>query len=95
MRPPYQRGFWRAPKFRECAWGLVITTLGLGFFSYYLRELLVSLAIFSVAFLFLALTVLAAILLWWASEQLAGWSASASRKVIALSRRLLANYARP
>lgn len=95
MRPPDQRGFLRAPKFRECACGLAVTTLGFGFSSYYLRELLVSLALFSVAFLFLALTVLAAILLWWASEQLAGWSAPASRKVIALSRRLLATYARP
>jgi hypothetical protein len=95
MRPAEQRDFLRAPKIRECACGLVVTILGLGFSSYYLREVLVSLALFSVAFLFLALTVLAAILLWWASEQLAGWSGPASRKVIALSRRLLATYARP
>ena len=60
-----------------------------------MRELLVSLALFSAAFLFLALTVLAAILLWWASEQLADWSGPASRKVIDFSRRLIATYARP
>jgi hypothetical protein len=95
MRPPDQRGFLPTPKIRECACGLVVTILGFGFFSYYVRELLVSLALFSVAFLFLALTVLAAILLWWASERLADWSAPASRKVIALSRRLIATYARP
>jgi hypothetical protein len=95
MRPPDQRNFLRAPKIRECACGLVVTILGLGFSSYYLRELLVSLALFSVAFLFLAVTVLAAMLLWWASEQLAGWSGPASRKMIALSRRLLATYAGP
>ena len=95
MRPPDQGDFLRTPKIRECAGGLVVTILGLGFSSYYIRELLVSLALFSVAFLFLALTVLAAILLWWASEQLAGWSGPASRKVLAFSRRLIATYARP
>jgi len=46
-------------------------------------------------FLFLALAVLAVMLLWWASEQLADWSGPASRKVIAFSRRLIAAYARP
>jgi len=95
MRPPDHGDFLRAPKISECACGLVVTILGLGFSSYYVRELLVSLALFSVAFLVLALGVLAAILLWWASEQLAGWSAPASRKVLALSRRLLATYAGP
>ena len=83
------------PKIRECACGLVATTFGLGFSSYYIRELLVSLALFSVAFLFLAVTVLAAMLLWWASEQLADWSGPASRRVLAFSRRLIATYARP
>ena len=85
----------RAPKIRKSACALVVAILGLGFSSYYVRELLVSLALFSVAFLSLALTVLAAILLWWASEQLAGWSGPASRKVLAFSRRLIASYARP
>jgi hypothetical protein len=83
------------PKIRKCACGLVVIILGLGFSSYYIRELLVSLALFSVAFIFLALTVLAAVLLWWASEQLADWSRPASRRVIAFSRRLIAIYARP
>jgi hypothetical protein len=95
MRPPDQGGFVRAPKIRKSACALVVAILGLGFSSYYVRELLVSLALFSVAFLSLALTVLAAILLWWASEQLAGWSGPASRKVLAFSRRLIASYARP
>jgi hypothetical protein len=85
----------RTPKIRECAGALVVPILGLGFSSYYIRALLVSLALFSVAFLSLALTVVAAILLWWASEQLAGWSGPASRKVLAFSRRLIASYARP
>jgi len=85
----------RRPKISECICGLVVTISGLGFFSYHVRELLVFLALFSVAFLFLALTVLGAILLWWVSEQLADWSGPASRKVIAFSRRLIATYARP
>ncbi|HXJ06757.1 MAG TPA: hypothetical protein VNH65_16765 [Candidatus Acidoferrum sp.] len=63
--------------------------------SYYVRELLVSLALFSVGFLFLALLVFAAVLLWWASEQLADRSRPASRKVIAYSRRLIAANAKP
>jgi hypothetical protein len=95
MRPPDQGDFLRTPKIRECACGLVVILLGLGFSSYYIREVLVSLALFSAAFLCLALTVLAAILLWWASEQLADWSGPASRKVLAFSRRLMAAYARP
>jgi hypothetical protein len=94
MRPPDQGDSLRTPKIRECACGLAVTILGLGFSSYYIRELLVSLVLFSVAFVFLALTVLAAILFWWASEQLAGWSGPASRKVLAFSRRLIATYAR-
>lgn len=85
----------RRPKISECSCGLVVTVSGLGFSSYHIRELLVFLAFFSVAFLLLALTVLAAVLLWWASEQLADWSGPASRKFIAFSRRLLATYARP
>lgn len=85
----------RRPKIIECACGLVPTLVGLELYSYHVRELLVSLALFSVAFLFLALTVLALILLWWASEQLANRTGPASRKVIAFSRRLIATYARP
>jgi hypothetical protein len=95
MKPPRQRDFLRTVKISECACGLAVTILALGFSSYYMRELLVSLALFSVAFLFLALTVLAAILLWWASEQLANRTGPASRKVIAFSRRLIAANAKP
>ena len=95
MKPPRQWDFLRALKISECACGLAVTLLGLGFSSFYMRELLVSLALFSVAFLLLALIVLAAILLWWASEQIASKTGPASRRVIAFSRRLIAAYARP
>lgn len=79
----------------KCICGLVVTATGLELFSYHVRELLVSLALFTVAYLILALTVLAAVLLWWASEQLANRTGPASRRVVALSRRLIAAYARP
>jgi hypothetical protein len=67
----------------------------LGFSSFYVRELLVSLAIFSVAFGVLTLAALAAVFFWWASEQVASKSGPASRKVLAFSRRILAAYERP
>lgn len=79
----------------KCICGLVVTATGLVLYSYHVRELLVSLALFTVAYLILALTVLAAVLLWWASEQLANRTGPASRRVVALSRRLIAAYARP
>jgi hypothetical protein len=76
------------------ACGLIATIVGLDLYSYFVRELLVSLALFSVAFLILTLITLAAVLLWWASEELANKSGLASRWVIAHSRRLIAAYAR-
>jgi hypothetical protein len=75
--------------------GLVVTIVGLGLYSYYVRELLAALTIFSVAFFFLALVVLGALLVWCASVQVAIWARPASRSMIAFSRRLIAAYARP
>ena len=82
-------------KISERTCGLAVMIVALDLHSYYVRELLVSLALFCMAFLFLVLLVLAAVLLWWASEQLADRSGPASRKVIAYSRRLIATYAKP
>jgi hypothetical protein len=75
--------------------GLSAAIVGLGLYSYYIRELLVSLLLFGVAFFFLTLAVLGAFLLWYAGEQMAAWSRPASRNVIVLSRRLITAYARP
>lgn len=75
--------------------GLIVTIVGLGLYSYYTRELLAALTLFSVAFFFLALVGVAALLVWCASVQVAIWARPASRNVIALSRRLIAVYARP
>ena len=78
----------------KCTCGVIVTVAALDLYSYYVRELLVSLALFTVAFLILALAVLAAVLFWWASEQLASRTGPASRKVVAFSRRVIAAYAR-
>jgi len=75
--------------------GLIVTIVGLGLYSYYTRELLAALTLFSVAFFFLALVGVAALLVWCASVQVSIWARPASRNVIALSRRLIAVYARP
>ncbi len=75
--------------------GLVVAIAGLDLYSYHARELLVSLALFTAGFLLLVSIALAAVFLWWASEQLANRTGPASRKVIAFSRRLIAAYARP
>jgi len=74
---------------------LAVAIPALALYSYYVRELLVGLALFSLVFLFLALVVLVAILIWWISQQLANWSGPASRRVVAFSRRLIVAHVRP
>ena len=75
--------------------GLGVMIVGLGLYSYYVRELLASLALFSLAFFFLGLIVMGVFLVWCASVQVAVWTRPASRNMIALSRRLITAYARP
>ncbi len=84
----------RKPKSKEYTCGLIATVAGLSLYSFYVRELLASLALFSVAFFSLALVMLVAFLIWWASEQVAIWSLPASRNVVAFSRRLIAAHPR-
>ncbi len=85
----------REIKISDFSYGLIVTIAGLGLYSYYVRELLAALTIFSVAFFFLALVGLGALLVWSASVQVAVWATPASRNVIAYSRRLIAAYAKP
>lgn len=54
--------------------GLSVATVGLGLYSYYVRELLVSFFLFGVAFSFVALAVLGAFLIWWVGRQMALWT---------------------
>ena len=72
-----------------------MTIMGLGLYSYYFRELMAALTLFSVAFFFLALVVLGALLAWSVSVQVAIRAWPASRSMVAFSRRLIAAYARP
>lgn len=72
-----------------------MTIVGLGLYSYYVRELMAALTMFSVAFFLLALVGLGGLLAWSASVQLAIWARPASRNMIAFSRRLIAAYAKP
>ena len=85
----------REIKIRDYSCGLIVTIVGLGLYSYYVRELLTALTLFSVAFFFLALAGLGALLVWCASVQVAIWARPASRNVIAFSRRMIAAHARP
>src|SRR5580658_9339773 len=85
----------REIKIRDYTCGLIVTIVGLGLYSYYTRELLAALTLFSAAFFSLGLAVLAALLVWSASVQVAIWAQPASRNVITFSRRLIAAYARP
>lgn len=85
----------RELKLTEFTCGLSLVVVGLGLYSYYVRELLASLALFSVAFCFLAIVIFGMFLIWSASIRVAGWTRAASRNMIAMSRRLIAAYARP
>lgn len=82
-------------KIRDYSCGLIVTIVGLGLYSYYVRELLAALTLFSLAFFFLALVGLGALLVWSATVQMAIWARPASRNMIAFSRRLTAAYAKP
>ena len=59
--------------------------MGFALYSYYVRELLASLLLFSALFLAMGLLVLGVVVAWYASEQLALWSRLASRNAIALT----------
>jgi hypothetical protein len=82
-------------KISDYSCGLIVTMVGLGLYSYYVRELLAALTLFSLAFFFLALVGLGALLVWSATVQMAIWARPASRSMIAFSRRLIAAYAKP
>jgi hypothetical protein len=79
----------------EYTCGLSVVIVGLGLYFYYVRELLASLLLFSVAFFFLDLVALGAFLIWYESWQLAIWTGPVSRHMVAISLRFITAYARP
>jgi hypothetical protein len=84
----------RETRIRYFMCGLAVAIVGLGMYSYYVRELLASLALFSLGFVFLTLFGLGAFLVWWASVQLRIWAGPASRNMMAFSRRIISAYAK-
>lgn len=76
-----------------CGFSAVI--VGLGLYSYYVREILASLVLFTGAFFLLALVVLGVVLVYCAGEWVAIQALPATRSMVAHSRRFLAAYARP
>jgi hypothetical protein len=66
----------------EYTCGLSAIIVGIGLYSYYVRELLASLAIFTGVFLVLGLVGLGAFLIWCAGEKVVTWSRAASRGVL-------------
>ena len=77
----------RELKATEYTCGLSVLIVGLGLYSYYVRELLASLVLFTLAFFFVGLAALGVFFIWCASVQVALWTPSASRNLIAYSRR--------
>lgn len=84
----------REARIRYFMCGLAVTIVGLGMYSYYVRELLASLALFSMGFVFLALIGLGVFFVWWASAQVGIWAGPASRNMKAFTRRLISAYAK-
>ena len=82
-------------KIRDYSCGLIVTIVGLGLYSYYVRELMAALTLFGMAFFSLFLMALGGLLVWCAGVQAAIWARPVSRNVVAFSRRLIAAYARP
>ena len=76
------------------ACGVSLLIVGLGLYSYFVRELLASLVLFTGAFFVLGLVALVAFLIWCAGEKVAIWTQPASRNMIAFSRRLIAAHAK-
>ncbi len=61
-------------RIRNYTCGFALSIVALGLYSYYVRELLVSLVLFSALFLAMGLIVLGAVLTWYASKDVALWS---------------------
>jgi hypothetical protein len=73
------------------AWASGVAIVGLSLHFYYVRELVVSMALFSVAFFSLTLAVLGAFLISYAGKQVAVWARPASRSANSLPRDLAPN----
>lgn len=71
-------------RIRNYTCGFALTIVALGLYSYYVRELLASLVLFSAIFMVMGLIVLGGVLAWYAGKQVALWSRLVSQNEIAL-----------
>ncbi len=71
-------------RIRNYTCGFALTSVALGLYSYYVRELLASLVLFSALFLAMGLIVLGGVLAWHAGKQVAHWSKLESQTAINL-----------
>ena len=77
-------------KVLEYTCGVSVLILGFGLYSFYVRELLASLALFTGAFFLLGMAFVGLFLLGWTALQAIRWAGPASRDMVAFSRRLVA-----
>lgn len=75
-------GLWVRPG--NYAWAMGVLAMGLSLRFYYMREMLVSLALFSLLFFLLSLVVLSVLCFCYAGQRAAIWAGLASRAAIAL-----------
>ena len=85
----------RELKATDSVCGLCVMLAGLGTSSYYVRELLACLALFTMAFFALGLAVFGVILVWCTGVVLAARTVVAWRNLVAFSRRLFIADVKP
>jgi hypothetical protein len=71
-------------RIRNYTCGFALTLVSLGLYSYYVRELLTSLVLFSALFLAMGLIVLGGVLAWYAGKQVALWIRLGPQDAIAI-----------
>jgi len=77
-----QTSFWVRPS--NYAWAMGVLAVGLGLHFYFMREMLVSLALFSLLFFALSLVVLSVLCFCYVGQRAAIWVGPASRAIVAL-----------
>lgn len=76
--------------------GLIAVIVGFGLlYSYYVRELMASLVLFTMASFLLGAVALGVFLIWSAGEKVAIWIGLTSRNLVALTHRFIIAHARP
>ena len=72
-------------KILEYSCGLSVVLVGLGLYSYYVRELMASLVLFGAFFFSAGLLIVSVFLLWGATKRAALWGSTTARSTLALA----------